>query len=169
MSTPARQVRARPASKPRARTTPSRKAPSHRSPSRKAPAKRAPQKPPLRVVRPAAIRKPVAFYVMAVAVVGAMVFALAATNVLLAQGAFRMRALAQEQAQLRQLNGELRLNVAGLITSNRIAQEAKRIGLVFPDVIEVVHKNGSRELTGSSIGSPKPARISTSPRPGGTE
>lgn len=105
---------------------------------------------------------------MAVVVVGAMVFALAATNVLLAQGAFRIQALAQEQEQLRQVNGELRLNVAGLITSNRIAQEAKRIGLVFPSVIEVVHKNGSRELSGLPTSSTKPPRIATTPRSGGS-
>ena len=159
MSIPARQVRARPVSKPRARTTP----------SRKAPAKRSPQKPQLHAVRSKRKRKPVAFYVMAVAVVGVMVFALAATNVLLAQGAFRMRALAQEQQQLRQMNGELRLSVAGLSTPNRIAQEAGRIGLVLPNVIEVVHKNGSRELGGPGSGSSKPSPIANLPKPGGTE
>lgn len=158
MSSPARQVRARPASKPRARTTP----------SRKPPAKRPPQKPHLHAVR-SKKRRPVAFYVMAVAIVGVMVFALAATNVLLAQGAFRMRSLAQEQQQLRQQNGELRLSVRMLSVSNRIAQEARRIGLVFPSVIEVVHKNGSRELDGPGSGSSKLTRVPDSPKPGGTE
>ena len=158
MSTPARQVRARPASKPRARTTP----------SRKPPVKRAPQKTHLRAVR-SRKRKPVAFYVMAIAVVGAMVFALAATNVLLAQGAFRMRALAQQQEQLRQTNGELRLSVAQLSTPPRIAQEAKKNGLVFPIAVEVVHKNGSRELGGPGSGSTKPSLILDTPKPGGTE
>ncbi len=159
MSTPARQVRARPASKPRARTTP----------SRKPPAKRSPEKTHLRAVSSKRKRKPVAFYLMAVAIVGAMVFALAATNVLLAQGAFRMRSLAQEQQQLRQQNGELRLSVAGLSTSNRIAQAARQIGLVFPSVIEVVHKNGSQELRGSGSSSTKPTQVADSPKPGGTE
>lgn len=137
MSTPARQVRAR-APKPRARTTPSRK------PS----TKRASQpRPSLRIVRKPK-RKPVAFYVMSVGVVGAMILGLAATNVLLAQGAFEMQALAQQEGQLQQQNGELRLQVAGLLSPNRIASEARQMGLELPSSIEVVNKNGSRELDG---------------------
>ena len=159
MSTPARRVRARPASKPRVRTTP----------SRRAPAKRPPQDPSLRVLRSTRKRKPLAFYVMAIVVVGAMVFGLAATNVLLAQGAFKMRALALEQAQLRQQNGELRLSVAGLSTPNRIAKEAKQIGLVLPDVIEVVHKNGSRGSGSTEPVSSKSTPAGTPSRPDGVE
>lgn len=159
MSTPARQVRVRPAPKPRTRTTPSPELPGRRSP----------RKQPLRVVRSTKKRKPLAFYVMAIAVVGAMVFGLAATNVLLAQGAFKMRALALEQARLRQQNGELRLSVAGLSTPNRIAREAREIGLVLPDVVEVVHKNGSRESGDAEPGPSKSTPVSTPSKPDGNE
>jgi len=106
---------------------------------------------------------------MAIAVVGAMVFGLAATNVLLAQGAFKMRALALEQARLRQQNGELRLSVAGLSTPNRIAREAREIGLVLPDVVEVVHKNGSRESGDAEPGPSKSTPVSTPSKPDGNE
>lgn len=127
MSTPARKVRAREASpKPRARTTPSR--------------------PPLKVVRSRKRRRPIGFIVMSTLVVGLMIFGLAATNVMLAQGAFALKDLAQQQAALEQDNGLLRLEVAGLRMPSRIAASARKLGLVLPSSIEVVHKHGSREI-----------------------
>jgi hypothetical protein len=121
MSAPARQVRARPAAKPRARTSPS-----------------------LRVV-PASRRRrkaPLLFWVAATVVVGAMVLGLAWTHVLIAQGAFEMDALTRQQTELAQVNGELRRDYRELSVPNRIAQEAQRLGLVWPGSIEIVRSHG---------------------------
>lgn len=129
MSTPARKVRAREASaKPRARTTPSR--------------------PALRVVRNTGRRRrrSIGFVIMSTLVIGSMVFALAATNVLLAQGAFALKDLAQQQSQLEQDTGLLRLEVAGLRMPSRIATSARKLGLVLPNAIEVVHEHGSSRI-----------------------
>jgi len=146
MSTPARKVRAREASpKPRARTTPSR--------------------PTLRVVRSTSRRRrrSIGFVVMSTLVVGLMVFALAATNVLLAQGAFALKDLAQQQSQLEQDTGMLRLEVAGLRMPSRIATSAKKLGLVLPNAIEVVHEHGSRQLGTETTIDPSAPRESGGP------
>lgn len=87
---------------------------------------------------------------MSTAVVGLMVFGLAATNVMLAQGAFALKDLAQQQSQLEQDNGLLRLEMAGLRMPSRIAAAARKLGLELPSSIEVVHKHGSREIQTAS-------------------
>lgn len=146
MSTPARKVRVREASpRPRTRTAPSR--------------------PSLRVVRNSRRRRrrSLGFVVMSTLIISLMVFALAATNVLLAQGAFALKDLAQQQAQLEQNNGLLRLEVAGLRMPNRIASSARRLGLVFPTTIEIVSQHGSRKLEVSATTDPSAPRD-----PGGT-
>lgn len=117
MSAPARQVRARPASKPRARTSPSLRV--------------APRPRPRR-------RAPLLFWVVTTIVVGAMVLGLAWTHVLLAQGAFEVDALSDEQRGLVQRNGELRKEYLELTAPNRIAREARGLGLVLPNAIEIV-------------------------------
>ena len=115
MSAPARQVRARSASKPRARTSPS-----------------------LRVVPPPKRRTPIFFYVVASAIVSAMVFGIAATHVLLAQGAFEVDTLTRQEHELLQRNGELRREFLEASAPNRIAKEARGLGLVLPTSIEIV-------------------------------
>jgi len=143
MSTPARKVRAREASaKPRARTTPSR--------------------PVLRVVRGTGRRRrrSIGFVVVSTLVIGLMVFALAATNVLLAQGAFALKDLAQQQTQLEKDTGLLRLEVAGLRMPSRIATSARKLGLVLPNAIEVVHGHGSGRTVSASATDPSAPRES---------
>ena len=114
---PARQVRARQAATPRARTSPSLKAaprPKRRS------------------------RTPFLFWVASIVIVGSMVLGLAGTHVLLAQGAFEVDALSSEQQDLLRRNGELRKEYLEMSTSNRIAQEARGLGLVLPHAVEIV-------------------------------
>ena len=97
------------------------------------------------------------------------VFGLAAMNVLVAQGAFRVQALAQQQDELRQQNGVLRLEVASLTAPNRIAKEAKQLGLVLPKSVEVVDGQGSRTLTGEIDTAHRVSRPAAPPKPAGTE
>lgn len=132
MSAPARQVRARQASKPRARTSPS-----------------------LRVVpTPKRKKSPVLFYVLAGIILGGMVLGIAVTHVLLAQGAFRVDLLSQEQAELRQRNGELLRDYLEMSTSDRIAAGGRRLGLVFPATVEIVRP---------ASGDPWPPRVPVGP------
>jgi cell division protein FtsL len=106
----------------------------------------------LRVVRSRKRRRPIGFIVLSILVVGLMVFGLAATNVLLAQGAFALKDLALQQAQLEQDNGLLRLEMAELRMPSRIASSARKLGLELPTSIEVVHKQGLPHMqTASTI------------------
>lgn len=140
MSAPAHKVRARQAQKPRARTSPSAKRPARSG-------RKAPHRPPLQVVKPRhRRRRSIAFWILAAALVGGLVLTLAATNVMLAQGAFDLQSLTESIGSLERQNGVLRLEVAQLSTSNRIASEARRLGLVLPGSIEVIHKHGSRDI-----------------------
>lgn len=151
MSSPARQVRVRPAAKPRARTAPLPK-----------PAPGRPHKPALPPRQPEAAHRsrggpaesgvPV-FYVSAVALLLAMVFGLASLNAVLAQGAFRVEELSKQQILLEQQNGELRRSIDDLSSPARLTTAASQAGLVLPDTndIQVVH-------AGAAPDSDKPSR-----------
>ena len=121
MSLPARQVRSRATRKAHLRVVPP---------------------PPKR--RRGGARRSAGFVVFVALLAAGSVFGLAAMNALLAQGSFRMEELSEQQEQLERENGELRLSVADLSSAERIAAEAKRLGLVLPGSdIEVVYIRGS--------------------------
>src|SRR5262249_51214106 len=110
MSSPARQVRARQAAKPRARTAPF---------EPPAPRKKEPQpqpKPAGRSRRRASekTRKGSAFYVFATLLLIAMVFGLASINAILSQGAFRVEELSKQATELSQRSGEMRREIDDL-------------------------------------------------------
>ena len=129
MSLPARQVRSRTARKAHLRVVPP---------------------PPKRRGR----KRGFAAFVVVVAFLAAgSVFGLAAMNALLAQGSFRMQELSQQMEGLERQYGELRLSVADLSSAERIASEAKRLGLVLPGgEVEVVYVHGHEAGPPSRVG-----------------
>ncbi|MEX0834421.1 MAG: hypothetical protein WD276_11220 [Actinomycetota bacterium] len=123
MSLPARQLRSRAARKAHLRVVP----------------------PPPRKKRAGKSRRSALFIVCVILAIAGIVFGLAATNAVLAQGSFRMEELAQQQELLARQNGELRLAVADLSSAERIASEARRLGLILPEssAVEVVYVRGT--------------------------
>src|SRR5436190_11403946 len=142
MSSPARQVRVRPAAKPRTRTSPSPKQPPKRRVSEKREG-----------------RGSAAFYVFATLLLAAMVFGLAALNAVLAQGAFHVEELSKQQVELTQQSGELRRQIDDLSSPARLTSEATKDGLVFPDTdgIQVVHA-GAADSRDASPGHKKDSK-----------
>ena len=74
------------------------------------------------------------------------------TWTLVSQTSFRMQQISRQNAQLQQSYGELKLQVARLSAPGRIAQEARRLGLLLP--------NGGSvhllEVAGARGGQPEP-------------
>lgn len=130
MSLPARQLRSRAARKAHLRVVP----------------------PPPRKGRTGKPRSRALFVAFVVLSVAGIVFGLAAMNAVLAQGSFRMEELAKEQESLVRENGELRLAVADLSSAERIATEARRLGLILPEssAVEVVYVHDTGGQSGDA-------------------
>jgi cell division protein FtsL len=94
------------------------------------------------VGRGIARRKPkrsAAFWVFSLMVVGGMALALTVMSALVAQSAFRLQQLTNEQAQLAQSNGQLRLQVADLSAPQRVSTWAIQHGLTLPTSHQIIH------------------------------
>jgi hypothetical protein len=78
-----------------------------------------------------------------------MVFGLATVNAVLAQGAFHLQALTEQEASLSQQEGQLRREIDDLSSPARLTAAAAKAGLIFPDTnsIQVVHsgKDGASQ------------------------
>jgi hypothetical protein len=104
----------------------------------------------------------------------AMIFGLAALNAVLAQGAFKVQDLSNQQITLTQQNGELRREIDDLTSPARLTGVAAKDGLIFPDTnaIQVVHA-GNTSGTAASSGHRHQTGTANSPansasRPDGT-
>jgi len=93
------------------------------------------RRPPLRIVaprcRPGRRRTP--FVIATAMVIGPLVFGVVALQALVSQSSFRMHEIVRQNAQLQQSYGQLKLQVAQLSAPGRIAQQARRLGLLVPD------------------------------------
>jgi cell division protein FtsL len=85
----------------------------------------------LRVVRPRRPRPPrrLPFFLLAFLVVSVLVTGIVSAQAMVSQNSFRLEQLAQRSAELETQQGELRLQVATLSEPNRIAAEARSMGL----------------------------------------
>ncbi len=85
----------------------------------------------LRVVRPRRPRAPrrLPFFLLAFLVVSVLVTGIVSAQAIVSQNSFHLEQLAQRSAELETQQGELRLQVATLSEPNRIAAEARSMGL----------------------------------------
>jgi hypothetical protein len=91
------------------------------------------------------------FYLFAIGLLLGMVFGLASINAVLAQGAFRVQALTEQEAALVSQDGQLRREIDDLSSPARLTAAATKAGLVFPDTnaIQVVHSG--KAPSGASV------------------
>jgi cell division protein FtsL len=75
---------------------------------------------------------------VAALVVGALVLGVVSLQILVAENSFRMQDLSRRGAQLRQEQGELRLQIAELSSPRRIETAARRLGLHLSDDVETL-------------------------------
>lgn len=87
--------------------------------------------------------------VASLAVVGLLVFAIVLVQTVVSQSSFRMEELQRRNAQLEQQYGRLRLQVAELSAPDRIAAEARKLGLRLPDQVQTLYVKGVPQSTGS--------------------
>jgi cell division protein FtsL len=137
-----------------------RSSPRHGARRPVSPARRAsgPERPGLRVVRPAPRRDGrVGFLAFAVVLVAALVLGLVTLQAVVSEESFRMQEIARRNAALQQRSGELQLEVAWLSAPERIAREAKRLGLRLPDEVETItvppgaRRGDGPDITGPSL------------------
>jgi cell division protein FtsL len=108
----------------------------------------------LRVVRPAtrSNRGRVVFLMLSFLLVGLLVVGVVTVQALVSQSSFRMEKLQKENTALEASYGELRLRVAELSSPDRIAKEARRLGLRLPGEVQTLYVAGvpdERRETGS--------------------
>jgi cell division protein FtsL len=75
---------------------------------------------------------------VAALVVGALVLGVVSLQIMAAENSFRMQDLSRRGAELRQEQGELRLEIAELSSPRRIEREARRLGLHLSDDVETL-------------------------------
>ena len=96
------------------------------------------RRPPLRVVRRRRASRRLPFVLLAGALLVGLVLLLTSAQALVAQGAFRLSELNQRVERLATQNDMLRLRVARVSSPERIANAARRAGLVVPTQVEVL-------------------------------
>jgi cell division protein FtsL len=90
-------------------------------------------------------------------VVGALVFGVVALQAMVAETSFRMQDLAQRGVELRQDQGQLRLQIAELTSPRRITKRAKDLGLYFPEGVRMLR------VRFAEGGEEQPAEAATGP------
>jgi cell division protein FtsL len=95
-------------------------------------------RPALRVVRGRARARRVPFLLFASVLVATLVLLLTSAQALLGQGAFRMSELQERIERLDTEQDLLRVRAARVTSPERIADAARRAGLVVPGQVEVL-------------------------------
>jgi cell division protein FtsL len=108
-------------------------------------------------------RRRARFVFVAAVVVGVLVFGVVALQAIMAETSFRMQDLTQRGVELRQSQGELRLEIAELTSPRRIAERAKALGLHVPDGVRTLRvrstdhgEEGPGETAASATGGGSP-------------
>jgi cell division protein FtsL len=101
-------------------------------------------RPSLRAVPNRRPERRAPFVFAAAVVVGILVFGVVALQAIMAETSFRMQDLTQRGVELRQSQGELRLEIAELTSPRRIAERAKALGLHVPNGVKTL-RVGSTE------------------------
>ena len=96
------------------------------------------RRPPLRVVHRRRDRRRLPFVLLAGVLLVGLVLLLTSAQALVAQGAYRLSALQHRVDRLATENDMLRLRVARESSPERIADAARRAGLVPPSQVEVL-------------------------------
>jgi cell division protein FtsL len=78
------------------------------------------------------------FLVAAALVIGALVFGVVALQAMVAETSFRMQDLTQRGIELRQEQGQLRLQIAELTSPRRITRRARGLGLYLPEEVKTL-------------------------------
>jgi cell division protein FtsL len=109
----------------------------------------------LRVVRPRRPRPPrrLPFFLLAFLVVSVLVTGIVSAQAIVSQNSFRLEQLTRRSAELETQQGELRLQVATLSEPNRIAAEARSMGLRSRSDATVLEIRGEPEA-GDTGGAP---------------
>jgi cell division protein FtsL len=108
----------------------------------------------LRLVRPRRLRPPrrLPFFLLAFLVVSVLVTGIVSAQAIVSQNSFRLEQLTQRGAELETRQGELRLQVATLSEPNRIAAEARSMGLRSrsdPTILEIRGEPESADAGGA--------------------
>ena len=112
-------------------------------------------RPRLRLVRPRGPKR-VPFLLASCLLVGMCVFGVVVLQVLVSQTSFHMDRLTQQDAVLQESHGRLELQVAQLSAPERMAAEARRLGLIVPPDVQTItvggEAGGGAASTGQSSG-----------------
>ena len=98
-------------------------------------------RPRLRLVRPAGPKR-IPFLLASCLLVGMCVFGVVVLQVLVSQTSFHMDRLTKQDAILQESHGKLELQVAQLSSPDRIAAEARRLGLIVPQDVQTITVGG---------------------------
>jgi cell division protein FtsL len=90
-------------------------------------------------------RRRTPFVFVASMVVGVLIFGVVALQAIVAETSFRMQDLTQRGVELRQSQGELRLEIAELNSPRRIAERAKALGLHVPDGVRTLRVRSTED------------------------
>jgi cell division protein FtsL len=80
------------------------------------------------------------------------VFGVVVLQVLVSQTSFHMDRLTQQDAVLQESHGRLELQVAQLSAPERIAEEARRLGLIVPPDVQTITVGGGAGGGAASTG-----------------
>ncbi|HEX2069929.1 MAG TPA: cell division protein FtsL [Actinomycetota bacterium] len=96
------------------------------------------RRPRLRMARGRLIPQRVAFFVGAILVVSALVLGIVTLQAVLSETSFEMRELSRRATQLQSEYSRLKLQVAELSSPERVAREARSLGLTIPTRIRTL-------------------------------
>ena len=116
--------------------------------------------PRLRLVRRRVIHRDVLFFVGAILVVSFLVLGIVSLQAVLSETSFEMRELSRRATQLQSEYSRLKLTVAELSSPERVAREARRLGLTIPTHVRTLSvdlppgfERSRRGLPGPSLSS----------------
>ena len=96
------------------------------------------RRPRLRIAGRRLIPQRVAFFVGAVVVVSVLVLGIVSLQAVLSETSFEMRELSRKATQLQSEYSRLKLQVAELSSPERVAREARSLGLMIPSRVRTL-------------------------------
>ncbi len=115
----------------------------------------------LRLVVRRVLPREVAFFAGAILLVSALVLGIVSLQAVLSETAFEMRELSRRATQLQSDYGSLKLAVAELSSPDRIAREARKLGLEIPSQVRTLSVELPRGYEHSKRSFPTPSLSSS--------
>ena len=103
------------------------------------------RRPRLRLVGRRFIPRQVPFFVGAILIVSVLVLGIVTLQAVLSETSFEMRELSRRATQLQSEYARLKLTVAELSSPERVAREARRLGLTIPSDVRTLSVSLPRE------------------------